>query len=120
MSVTLEAVGQGAARQQSVSGVDAAVRRKVGVHVAFEVLVTLSDVSYSLSDALINYAQPRDLSSVECALVRPGLGSRRTNGTGCYRSDAAAEDLVDWHTARLRHRQSVPLPLHGRVPYVRL
>ena len=29
MSVTLEAVGQGAARQQSVSGVDAAVRRKV-------------------------------------------------------------------------------------------
>ena len=96
------------------------MRRKVGVHVAFEVLVILSDVSYSLSDALINYAQPCDLSSVECALVRTGLGSRRTNGTGCYQSDAAAEDLVDRHTARLRHRQSVPLPLHGRVPYVRL
>ena len=79
----------------------------------------LSDMSYPLSDALINYAQPRDLSSVLGALVRPGLGSRRTNGTGCYRSNAAAEDLVDWHTARLRHRQSVPLPLRGRVPYVR-
>ena len=62
-SLTLEAVGQGAARQQSVSGVDAAVRRKVGVHVAFEVLVILSDMSHPLSDSLINYAQPRELDS---------------------------------------------------------
>ena len=113
MSVTLEAVGQGAARQQSISGVDAAVRRKVGVHVAFEVLVILSDMSYPLSDALINYAQPRDLSSVVGALVCPGLGSRCTTGTGGYQSNAAAKDLVDWHAARLRNRQSVPLPPCG-------